>query len=99
MQGTRCRTAFSDSASAAGFGGSGLESEALRHFGVEETAARAVGLDPLAIDDELRNGALADVGEHLFGRAGSLLDVDFGVGDFVNLEKALGLATVTAPGS
>jgi hypothetical protein len=39
------------------------------------------------------------VSEHLFGGAGSLLDVDFGVRDFVNLEKALGLATVTAPGS
>jgi hypothetical protein len=65
---------------------------------VEEATAGAVGLDPFAVDDELRDGVLADVGEDFFGGAGGLLDVDFGEGDAVGFEKALGLATVTAPG-
>src|SRR5580658_7780138 len=79
-------------------GGAVGQAEALRHFGVEEAAAGAVGLNPFAVDDELRDGALADVGEDFFGGAGGLLDVDLGVGNAVGFEKAFGLATVTAPG-
>lgn len=76
-----------------------VEAEALFHFGVEEAATGAVGLDPFTVDDELRNGAFANVSDHLFGSAGRSLDVDFGVEDAVGFEKAFGLATVTAPGS
>jgi len=75
------------------------QSEALRHFGVEEAAAGAVGLDPFAVDDELRDGPFSDVGEDFFGGAGGFFDVNFGVGDFVDFEEAFGLTTVTAPGS
>ena len=69
-----------------------------RHFFVEESAAGFVGLDPLAVEDELGDGSLAYVGEDEVGGAGGALDVDLGVGDLVTIEKALGFAAVSAPG-
>jgi hypothetical protein len=86
-------------------GGSGTDfgtvgdSEPFGHFGVEEAAAGAVGLDPLAINDELRDGAFADVSEDFFGGAGGCLDVDFGERNAVGIEEAFGLSAITAPGS
>ena len=65
---------------------------------MEEASAGAVGLDPFAVEDELRDGALADVGDDLVGGAGGGLDVDLFVGDGVRGEEALGLAAVAAPG-
>jgi hypothetical protein len=64
---------------------------------VEEALAGLVGLDPLSVDDELRDGALADVEEERVDGAGSGFDVDFGEGDVVLGEEALGLAAVAAP--
>ena len=75
-----------------------LHAEERGHFFVEEAAARAVGLDPFAVEDELRDGTFADVGEDLFGGAGSGLNVDLSVGDGVLCEEALGSAAVAAPG-
>ena len=51
--------------------GSGFgDAEELGHLVVEEAVAGAVGLDPFAVDDELRDGALAYVGEDEVGGAG-----------------------------
>ena len=75
------------------------QAKAGSHLRVEEAAAGAVGLDPFAIDYELRNSPFANMGEDFFGGAGGVLDVDFGVGDLVGLEEALGLTTITTPGS
>ena len=79
--------------SGAGFG-SAVEAKSRSHFGVEEAAAGTVGLDPFSIDNELRDGAFADVGEDFFGGAGCFLDVDFGIGNLVGLEEALGLSLI-----
>ena len=64
---------------------------------MQETTAWFVGLDPLAVEHELRNGALAGVGDDLLGGAGRFFDVDLGVGNRVLIEKALGLAAVATP--
>ena len=72
--------------------------EALVELVEEQAAARRVGLEPLAVDDQLRNGALADVAND-FGRGGRIgVDVDLGVGNAVGVEKLLGSAAVAAPG-
>ena len=64
---------------------------------MKEATAGAIGLDPFAVEDELRDGALAGVGDDLVGCTGGALDVDFGEGDGVAGEKAFGLAAVAAP--
>ena len=64
---------------------------------MEEPAAGAIGLNPLSVEHELRDGALADIGEDLVGSAGNALDVDFFLGDGMLSEKAFGLAAVAAP--
>ena len=56
-----------------------------------------VGLDPLAVEDELRDAALAGLGDHLVGGAWGGFDVDLGVGNRVSRKKALGFAAVAAP--
>ena len=76
----------------------GLYAEEGSHLFVEEAASGTIGLDPFAVEDELRDGALADVGEDLLGGAGSDLDVDLGVRDGVLCEETLGSAAVAAPG-
>lgn len=63
----------------------------------EEATAGGVGLEPLAIDDELGDGALADVADEFGGGGGIGVDVDFGVGDSVGIEKLLGCAAIAAP--
>ena len=65
---------------------------------MEEAAAGFVGLDPLAVEDELGDGTLADVGDDFVSSAGDGFDVDFFVGDGVLVEEALGGAAVAAPG-
>jgi hypothetical protein len=67
------------------------------HFVVEEALAGAVGLDPFAVEDELGDGSLADVGDDEVGGSGSAFDIDLGVGDRVLGEEALGFAAVAAP--
>ena len=67
------------------------------HFFVEEAAAGAIGLHPFAVNDELRDGAFADVFEQGVDGTGGALDVDFGVRDGVPGEEALGFAAVAAP--
>jgi hypothetical protein len=74
------------------------DAEEFGHFGVEEALAGTVGLDPFAVEDELGDCALADVGDDLVGCAGSVLDVDLFEGYFVLVEEALGFAAVAAPG-
>jgi predicted cupin superfamily sugar epimerase len=73
--------------------------ESLVKFVVEQSAARLVGLKPLPIDDQLRNGPFADVSNQLVGGAGVLVDIDFGVGNAVRIKKLLGCATIAAPRS
>ena len=75
------------------------DAEEFGHLVIEEAFARFIGLDPLAVENELRDGSLAGVLDDEFGGAGGVLDVDFGVGDLVGLEEALGLTTITTPGS
>lgn len=73
------------------------KAEAERHFFVEEATTGAVGLDPFAVDDELGDGALADVVKDLVGGTGNVFYVDFCVGDTVMFKKALGFAAIAAP--
>lgn len=64
---------------------------------MQKSLARAIRLNPFAIEDELWDGALAGVGDDLVGGAGGALDIDFDEGDCVGVEKTLGLAAVAAP--
>ena len=63
----------------------------------EEPATGDVRLEPLAVDDELGNGALADLADEFGGSCGILVDIDFGVPDAVSIKKLLGGAAVAAP--
>lgn len=75
-----------------------LYAQALSHGLVEEALAGAVGLDPLAVDDELWDRAFAGTFHDFFESAGGGLNVDFFVGNVVLGEEALGLAAIGAPG-
>jgi hypothetical protein len=77
--------------------GGAAHSEELNHLLVKEALARAVGLNPFAIDYELRDGSLADVPDHFLCGPGGGLDIDLAIGDLVFVEKSFGLAAVTAP--
>lgn len=71
--------------------------EAAVEFVEEEAAAGGIGLEPLAVDDELGDGALAYVADD-FGRGGGIgVNVDFGVRNTVGIEELLGGAAVAAP--
>ncbi len=59
--------------------------------------AGAIGLHPFAVDDELRDGALAGAFHHFLGRAGSRFDIDFFELDVVLGQEALGFAAVGTP--
>src|ERR1051326_3586886 len=74
-----------------------LNSEQLAHLLVEKSFSRPIRLGPFAIDDELRDGALAGVAHDFRRRARHLLDVDFGIRDVVPREEALGLAAIVTP--
>jgi hypothetical protein len=72
-------------------------SEELTHLLVQEALARTVGLNPFAIDYELRDGSLADVADQLFRGPRGGLDIDLAIRDLVFVEKSFGLAAVPAP--
>jgi len=65
---------------------------------MEKSTAGTIGLHPLAVDDELGNGAFAYVLKHQVGCARSYLDVDFFVGYVVGIKKTLGFPAIAAPG-
>ena len=68
-------------------------------FFEEQPAARLVGLKPLAVDDQLRNGALAYMA-HDFGGGGRIaVHINLGVDNAVRVEELLGGTAVAAPGS
>jgi len=67
------------------------------HFVVAEALARHVGLHPLAIDHELRDGALAGVFDDFIYGTRRGFDVYNFVGNVVLVEKTLSLAAVGAP--
>jgi len=71
--------------------------EKLGHFLVEKALARAVRLDPFAVDDELGNGPLADLPDDLVGGARVGLNIDLGIGDQVLFQEAFGFAAIAAP--
>ena len=73
------------------------DSETLVEFVEEKATAGGVGLKPLAIDDELGDGALADVTEDLGGCGGVGVDIDLGIANTVRIKKLLGGSTVPAP--
>ena len=65
---------------------------------VEEKApAWCVGLEPLPIDDELGDGALADVTKHFGGCGWIGVNIDFGIANTVRIKKLLGGPAIPAP--
>jgi hypothetical protein len=74
-----------------------LDAEEFRHLVVEEALAGAVRLNPSPVEDELRDGALADVGDHLLGGAWGALDINLFVWDGVLVKESLGFAAVATP--
>ena len=75
----------------------GVDAEAGVELVIEDAEARAVGLEPFAVEDELGDGTFTDVAQDLFGGFGVGLDVDLAERDSVGLQVALGLAAVAAP--
>ena len=69
------------------------------HFLMQKSYSRFIGLYPFAIYDKLRDGALADMGDHFLGGACRVFNVDFRVGKIVFFQKAFGLAAVATPAS
>jgi len=67
------------------------------HFLVEKAFAGAVGLDPSAINHELRNGSFARAANDLVCGTGRGFNVDFFERDVVLREEALGGPAVRAP--
>ena len=74
-----------------------FDAQALGHFVVQEAFAGAVGLDPFAVDHELRDGALTCLLNHFIGGSGRAFDIDFLERDTVLLQKAFGFAALRAP--
>ena len=68
-----------------------------RHLLVEKSLSRSVGLNPSAIDYELRNRSLSRTPDNLFGSPRSDFDVDFSERNIVLCQKALGRSAVGAP--
>ena len=63
----------------------------------KEAAAGRVGLEPLAVDDQLRDGPLPRVADYFVGGVRVAVDIDFSIGDAVGIEKLLRGAAVAAP--
>jgi hypothetical protein len=78
-------------------GGSAPNSKELAHLFVQETMAWTIGLNPFAIDYELRDGTLAHVPDQLFCGSGSGFDIDLAIRDLVLVEESFGLAAIAAP--
>ncbi len=68
---------------------SARNSEAPVQFVDQQAAARLVGLEPLAIDHQLRNGALAHAAHDLGGSGRVGVHVDLGVLDAVCIRNCL----------
>ena len=66
---------------------------------MKEALARAVGLDPFAVEYELGDGSLAHIPDNLIRGARAGLDINFGKGNLVLLQEAFGFAAIAAPGS
>ena len=64
---------------------------------MKKPLARFVRLDPLSIEDKLRDRAFTRVGNDLLCGAGRLFDIDFRVGNCVLVEKTLRLAAIATP--
>ena len=73
------------------------DSETLVEFVEEKATAGGVGLKPLAIDDELGDGALADVTKHFGGCGGIRVHIDLGIANAVRIKELLGGPAVPAP--
>jgi len=71
-----------------------LDAQAFGHFFVEESLARMIMLYPFAIDNKLRNGALAGVADHFFGGSGGEFDIDLVIGDVMLGQKTFGFTTI-----
>lgn len=67
------------------------------HFFVEKSFPRAIGLHPLAIDDELWDGPLPCLADYFVGSAGRGLNINFAVRNAVFVEEALRLSTIRTP--
>ena len=76
-----------------------VDPKQFRHFVVQKTLARAVGLYPFTIDYKLRNGPFAGPAYNLFRGSRRGLNINFPVRNAVLLEKALGHPAVRAPKS
>lgn len=61
--------------------------------------AETIGLDPLAVNDELRDGAFAGAFDDFFGGAGRGLNINVSKRDVVLLQKPLGDAAIGTPKS
>ena len=77
--------------------GGAPDSEQLAHLFVQEALAWTIGLNPFAIDHELRDGSFAYVLDDLFRGSWGGLDIDLGVRDLVFIEESFSLTTVAAP--
>ncbi len=75
------------------------DAEQRAHLVVQEAAARAVRLDPFAVDYELRDRSLAYVPDQLIRGVGGGFNIDLGIGNLVLFEESFGFAAITAPWS
>jgi hypothetical protein len=73
--------------------------EEVGHLLVEKAVARAVRLNPFAVDDELRNRPFANVLDDFLSRSGGALNIDLGIRNLVLFKESFGLAAIAAPRS
>ena len=64
---------------------------------MQEALAGSIGLNPLSVEDELWDGALAGVRDDFVGCSGGGLDVDLGIGNGMGGEETFGLAAIATP--
>lgn len=76
---------------------SALNPEALVELVVKQAASRFVGLKPLAVNYELRDGPLAYVANNFSRGCRIGIDIDFGVFDPMGLKKLFSRAAISAP--
>lgn len=65
----------------------------------EQPAARAVGLKPLPVDDQLRDSTFAHMPHQLCRGGRIFVHIDLGIRDSVCIEKLLGRPAIPAPRS
>jgi hypothetical protein len=75
----------------------GVDAKKFCHFLVEKAMTRAVGLNPFAIEDELRDGPLAHLSDNFLRGSGVGLDIDLGISDLVLFKEAFSFAAIAAP--